>query len=71
MAKFFEDLFGSDKAIKRNAVMVLVSTLVLYVVSAILWTKGGWGAAFAPLLVALAVDALCITVWLSFRPQCR
>ncbi|MFD8299010.1 hypothetical protein ACFYUE_19515 [Streptomyces bauhiniae] len=31
----------------------------------------GWGAAFAPLLVALVVDALRIAVWLSFRSQRR
>ncbi|MFD8674606.1 hypothetical protein ACFV1A_16150 [Streptomyces seoulensis] len=71
MARFFEGLYGSDKAIKRNGVMVIISTLILYVISAILWTKGGWGAAFAPLLVALVVDALCIAVWLSLRSQRR
>lgn len=56
---------------KRNAAIVAVSSLVLYVLAAILGAKGGWGAAFAPLLVAVVVDVVCIVVYLSFRSEHR
>ncbi|MFE6891001.1 hypothetical protein [Streptomyces sp. NPDC057694] len=63
--------YASRRTNKRNAAIVAASSLALYVLSALLWVKGGWDAAFAPLLVAVVVDAICIVVYLSFRSKHR
>ncbi|KMO93904.1 hypothetical protein [Streptomyces roseus] len=61
--------YGSQSAIRRNAGMVIAGSVVLYVLAALLATKGGWPAAFPVLLVAVIVDAVCLVVWLAFRSR--
>lgn len=67
MAKIFENMYGSNKAIRRNATILVASSLFCYVLAAILFVKGGWRPALPLLLIPAVVDALCLVVWLSLR----
>ncbi|GHD30165.1 hypothetical protein [Streptomyces galbus] len=67
MAKFFENAYGNQQAIRRNAWTVVAASLVAYALSAVLWAKGGFAAASPLLLVAVVADAVCLLVYLTFR----
>ncbi|GHH06062.1 hypothetical protein [Streptomyces rubradiris] len=67
MGRTFENLYGSRQAIRRNALIVALASLVAYALSVLLWAKGGLGAAYPLLIVVVVADAVCLLVYLSFR----
>ncbi|MEU7052569.1 hypothetical protein [Streptomyces eurythermus] len=67
MGRTFENLYGSRQAIRRNALIVTLASLVAYALSVLLWAKGGLGAAYPLLIVVAVADAVCLLVYLSFR----
>ncbi|MFE9404218.1 hypothetical protein ACFYNY_20965 [Streptomyces sp. NPDC006530] len=44
---------------------------LLYALAVVLGFKGGWGAAWPVLMVAVGVDAFCLAVWAAFRSKNR
>ncbi|MET9365226.1 hypothetical protein ABZX93_30540 [Streptomyces sp. NPDC006632] len=71
MAKILEHAYGSSGAVRRNAVLVIVMSVLLYALAVVLGFKGGWDAAWPVLMVAVAVDAFCLAVWAAFRSRNR
>jgi CHASE2 domain-containing sensor protein len=71
VVRIFETAYGSPKAVRRNAILVVVMSVVLYAMAVVLGIKGGWDAAFPVLLVAVVVDAFCLVVWAAFRSKNR
>jgi hypothetical protein len=67
VGKFFENAYGNQQAIRRNAWTVVAASLAAYALSVILWAKGGFDAALPLLLVAPMADAVCLLVYLTFR----
>ncbi|MEU5180205.1 hypothetical protein AB0G49_09165 [Streptomyces longwoodensis] len=67
MGKFFEESYGSRRAVRRNAWTVVASSLAAYALSVVLWAKGGFAAAYPLLLVAVIADTVCLLVYLTFR----
>ncbi|MEU6734797.1 hypothetical protein ABZ929_16590 [Streptomyces physcomitrii] len=67
MSNMHEKSFGSRRAIRRNALILVMSSLACYVISGILIAKAGPAAGFAPLAIALGADLFALTIWLVFR----
>ncbi|MFF5442152.1 hypothetical protein [Streptomyces achromogenes] len=70
MGRTFENLYGRRQAVRRNALIVTLASLVAYALSVLLWAKGGLGAAYPLLTVVVVADAVCLLVYLSFRDKC-
>ncbi|MFI1001382.1 hypothetical protein ACIP10_02570 [Streptomyces galbus] len=67
MGTFFEESYGSRRAVRRNAWTVAAASMAAYALSVVLWARGGFAAALPLLLVAVITDAVCLLVYLTFR----
>lgn len=67
MSRFFGNVYSGRSEIRRNAWIVVISSLFIYGFAGFLATKGGWSAAYPLLLVAAIVDVTCLGVWMTFR----